>query len=283
MNSVSDSKFDGKNLAQRQGESGKDVLELLRRFHYGEPAAADLTVKPEDTILPALLNPYRDASAIRYQYPLYLMPPGGTSELAKPAGEYLSSELEALAPGAKLTEGERLRRFTGAVEKGHVAGHLVRLQHRRSNCWCARRLHPDLLVARASLAPAHRQIETVVVDVAAVDRGLIPIEFHRLSHGGRNLGAIDGFGVSAELRADHGEDHKKAHPRDCDRMDGGIQGPRPIPKAPFDCNRHVLVRGGCCRRDDGELDSQLRSHRDRVLRSWCRCHGSLVEARNTHG
>jgi hypothetical protein len=53
--------------------------------------------------LPALLNPYRDASAIRYQYPLYLAPPDGTIEsvLAKPVSEHLADLLEALAPGAE--------------------------------------------------------------------------------------------------------------------------------------------------------------------------------------
>ena len=39
------------------------------------------TTLPAATVLPALLNPYRDASAIRYQYPLYLAPPDGTEEI----------------------------------------------------------------------------------------------------------------------------------------------------------------------------------------------------------
>jgi ferredoxin len=80
-----------------------DVIDLLRRFHYGEPASAANTTRPEGAVLPALLNGYRDASAIRYQYPLYLVPPGGTttlSILAKPVSEYLSDSLEELAPDA---------------------------------------------------------------------------------------------------------------------------------------------------------------------------------------
>jgi len=92
-------------------ESNNDVLDvgtidLLRRFHYGEPAAAENTTLPSGTVLPALLNAYRDASAIRYQYPLYLIPPDGAAQpelqsvLAKPASEYLVESLEALAPGA---------------------------------------------------------------------------------------------------------------------------------------------------------------------------------------
>jgi hypothetical protein len=83
-------------------KSNTDVIDLLRRFHYGEPAAAANTTLPEGAVLPALLNAYRDASAIRYQYPLYLVPPDGTprSVLAKPVSEYFSDSLEELAPDA---------------------------------------------------------------------------------------------------------------------------------------------------------------------------------------
>jgi ferredoxin len=80
-----------------------DVIDLLRRFHYGEPAAVANTTPPEGGVLPALLNAYRDASAIRYQYPLYLVPPDGTttqSILAKPVSEYFSDALEEMAPDA---------------------------------------------------------------------------------------------------------------------------------------------------------------------------------------
>jgi hypothetical protein len=80
-----------------------DVIDLLRRFHYGEPAAAAKTTLPEGAVLPALLNAYRDASAIRYPYPLFLIPPDGTttpSILAKSVGEYFSESLEDLAPEA---------------------------------------------------------------------------------------------------------------------------------------------------------------------------------------
>jgi ferredoxin len=102
MNSVSESKNDVLEMAGAEGDADVDVIGLLRRFHYGEPAAAASTTLPSGAVLPALLNAYRDASAIRYQYPLYLIPPDGTTQsvLAKPAGEHLSDSLEALAPGA---------------------------------------------------------------------------------------------------------------------------------------------------------------------------------------
>ncbi len=53
--------------------------------------------------MPALLNPYRDASAIRYQYPLYLVPPDAATAdaIAIPLGEHLNSSLQALAPGTE--------------------------------------------------------------------------------------------------------------------------------------------------------------------------------------
>jgi len=102
MNSATESKHDVLDMAGLESDAATDVIDLLRRFHYGEPVAAANTTLPARAVLPALLNAYRDASAIRYQYPLYLIPPDGTnlSVLARPAGEYLVESLEALAPGA---------------------------------------------------------------------------------------------------------------------------------------------------------------------------------------
>jgi hypothetical protein len=65
----------------------------------GEPG---VTVTEQDdgrSILPALLNPYRDASAIRYQYPLYLSPVDGDGPVATALSEYLQKSLEDFAPG----------------------------------------------------------------------------------------------------------------------------------------------------------------------------------------
>ena len=84
----------------RQGEPAEPVA-LLRRFHYGEPAASADTQVPAETILPALLHPYRDAAAIRYQYPLYLVPPGDepAEGLAKALTEHFADAIEGFAPG----------------------------------------------------------------------------------------------------------------------------------------------------------------------------------------
>jgi hypothetical protein len=101
MNSVPDKKNDKVDMGESEGSDGANVIDLLRRFHYGEPVATANTTRPEGAVLPALLNPYRDASGIRYQYPLYLAPPDGTDQvtLAKPASEHLLDSIEALAPG----------------------------------------------------------------------------------------------------------------------------------------------------------------------------------------
>ena len=71
----------------------------------GDPDVAcvsDLT-DAVGAILPALLNPYRDSSAIRYQYPLYLVPHGddGETVLARPLSEHLAASIETFAPGAE--------------------------------------------------------------------------------------------------------------------------------------------------------------------------------------
>ena len=72
-------------------ENKTDVIGQLRLFHYGQPAAAAATTRPSGTVLPALLNAYRDASVIRYQYPLYLAPVGDGEAIAKPVSELFAS------------------------------------------------------------------------------------------------------------------------------------------------------------------------------------------------
>ena len=98
MNSVLDSKRDEQ---QATAEPGQDPVGLLRRFHFGEPAAAGQTAMPEPSVLPALLNDYRDATVIRYQYPLYLAPADGseTTDLARPVSEHFATALEGFALG----------------------------------------------------------------------------------------------------------------------------------------------------------------------------------------
>ena len=87
------------SATDRPQDERTDVVGTLRRFHYGEPAATQATQRPEGAILPALLNPYRDASAIRYQYPLYLAPLGAPEDaaLAVPLTEHLAQGIESFS------------------------------------------------------------------------------------------------------------------------------------------------------------------------------------------
>ncbi len=80
-----------------------DPVDVLRRFHYGEPAAVEATTRPEGDVLPALLDAYRDASTIRYQYPLYLAPDGSDS-LATPMSELLSQSLDTIGQARILKD-----------------------------------------------------------------------------------------------------------------------------------------------------------------------------------
>jgi ferredoxin len=101
MDSAVQNKQDAVDVKGNESVDDGDRINVLRRFHYGEPAAVANTELPAGSVLPALLNPYRDASAIRYQYPLYLAPPDGSADatLAQPVSEHFSAVLETFAPG----------------------------------------------------------------------------------------------------------------------------------------------------------------------------------------
>ena len=70
MNSVTDKKNDKVDMGESEGSDGANVIDVLRRFHYGEPVATANTTKPAGAVLPALLNPYgmRRAFAISIRY-----------------------------------------------------------------------------------------------------------------------------------------------------------------------------------------------------------------------
>ncbi|MDJ0749004.1 MAG: ferredoxin [Woeseiaceae bacterium] len=89
------------SVTQSQKGSGAVSFDTLRRFHYGEPAASAATLTPAGGTLPALLHPYRDATSIRYEYPLYLVPVGGAAgaEVATPLSTFLTRTLDAFASG----------------------------------------------------------------------------------------------------------------------------------------------------------------------------------------
>jgi len=108
-------------LAVKDAKATRELLFTLRHFHLGDPGAGGRLEALGDDLLPALLDPYRDTSRLRYDYPLVLFPVAGgdghrpAAELAAPLSDWLQQALQAFAPG----DGAR-------ILKDHLAG----LEHR---------------------------------------------------------------------------------------------------------------------------------------------------------
>lgn len=85
--------------------SNEELLYTLRHFHLGNPTA--VTEAVGDDYVPALLHAYRDASKVRYDYPLFLYPieienvEADASLLAKPISIMLQELVESFAPSAE--------------------------------------------------------------------------------------------------------------------------------------------------------------------------------------
>ncbi len=80
-----------------------DEEHALRRFHLGDPNTASEAIT--ENYVPALLHAYRDASKVRYDYPLFLYPTEDTTttseQLAKSAAPELWEIVELFAPGSE--------------------------------------------------------------------------------------------------------------------------------------------------------------------------------------
>ena len=92
-------------IATRDAEASKEIMRTLRHFHLGNPdARAKLDAVSADC-LPALLDPYRDSSRLRYEYPLFLHTLSDVASeltsdaLAQPLSAYL---LENVADNARM-------------------------------------------------------------------------------------------------------------------------------------------------------------------------------------
>ncbi|MCP4042885.1 MAG: ferredoxin [Gammaproteobacteria bacterium] len=91
--------------AIKDARSTKELMHTLRHFHMGVPKAKEELESAGENFLPALLNPFRDASRMRYDYPLFLYPPdtaNGTQEtdkLAEPLSGFLQKSVDTFAPG----------------------------------------------------------------------------------------------------------------------------------------------------------------------------------------
>ncbi|MCK5878033.1 MAG: hypothetical protein KAG43_10385, partial [Candidatus Marithrix sp.] len=82
-------------------EIADDEEHSLRRFHLGDPHVANNTTTKN--YVPALLHAYRDASKVRYDYPLFLYPTAeaNAEQLAKSATSELWNLVESFAPGSE--------------------------------------------------------------------------------------------------------------------------------------------------------------------------------------
>jgi len=82
----------------------REQMFRLRHFHLGAPGAGDRLDILGDDFLPALLDPFRDVSRLRYQYPLVLFaaPSKGEcsdlEELAQPLSAWLEQAITGFAP-----------------------------------------------------------------------------------------------------------------------------------------------------------------------------------------
>lgn len=88
----------------KDAEASKGILHTLRHFHLGNPGVREQFEPLADDLLPPLLDPYRDASRLRYDYPLFLYPAdeeAGSEEpvLAKPIALLLQDVTHTFAPG----------------------------------------------------------------------------------------------------------------------------------------------------------------------------------------
>ncbi|KOR33332.1 hypothetical protein TI05_01620, partial [Achromatium sp. WMS3] len=92
----------------KDAKASRELLFTLRHFHLGDPGAGTKLEVPNTELLPALLNPYRDTSRLRYDYPLVLLPATDghrkATELAIPLTEWLQDAVLAFAPndGARI-------------------------------------------------------------------------------------------------------------------------------------------------------------------------------------
>ena len=91
--------------AVRDADASKQIMHTLRHFHLGNPQARDKLEPVSADTLPALLDPFRDSSRLRYDYPLYLAPPSDSTEsvtpdrLARPLARLLRETVDGFAPG----------------------------------------------------------------------------------------------------------------------------------------------------------------------------------------
>ena len=91
--------------AVKDAKATRELMFTLRHFHLGDPASKGKLETVGDDCLPALLDPFRDTSRLRYNYPLFLFPPDAekrarkAEELACPLSHWLQEALGLVRTG----------------------------------------------------------------------------------------------------------------------------------------------------------------------------------------
>lgn len=88
------------HASQSAPETEAATLRTLHHFHLGDPSVDRETLSIDSEYLPALLSPFRDASKIRYDYPLILFSRHSQykDQHAQPLAAFLKEHLESFAP-----------------------------------------------------------------------------------------------------------------------------------------------------------------------------------------
>lgn len=90
--------------AVKDAKATRELMFTLRHFHLGDPGAKERLGPVGRDCLPALLDPFRDTSRLRYDYPLFLFPPAegdGTQEadaLVCRLADWLEGAVQRFAP-----------------------------------------------------------------------------------------------------------------------------------------------------------------------------------------
>ncbi len=88
------------HATQSNPETEAATLRTLHHFHLGDPSVERETLAIDSEHLPALLSPFRDASKIRYEYPLILFSRHSPyqEQYAQPLSTFLKEHIESFAP-----------------------------------------------------------------------------------------------------------------------------------------------------------------------------------------
>lgn len=98
-------------VSVKDADTTRQIMHTLRHFHLGNPSVRERIDAVSSDYLPALLEPYRDASRLRYDYPLFLFPVDGGD---------IAREVEALAVPLSQLLGETVNGFAPTEDSARI-------------------------------------------------------------------------------------------------------------------------------------------------------------------